>query len=88
MTSDKPSSSGSKRRHSDAKKKHKIPSQKMMLAKALQKANYAVVLDNALDFLGAIEAYSEACNLLTRVMDRSTGEEEKRKLDTIVSQTN
>lgn len=61
------------------------PSQKMMLSQALQKANDAVVLDNAQKFEGAMEAYGDACDLLQQVMLRSSGDEEKRKLDAIVS---
>lgn len=38
----------------------KQPSQKAMLSKALQKANTAVLLDNAQNFEGAMQAYSEA----------------------------
>lgn len=63
----------------------KLPSQKAMLSIALQKANTAVLLDNAQNFEGAMQAYSEACSLLQQVMMRSSGEEDKRKLDTIVS---
>jgi hypothetical protein len=63
----------------------KPPSQKAMLSKALQKANTAVVLDNAQNFEGAMEAYSEACDLLQQVMLRSSGEEDRRKLEAIVS---
>ncbi len=59
------------------------PSQKAMLSKALQKANTAVVLDNARNVEGAIEAYQEACNLLLQVMSRSSGEEDRRKLEAI-----
>ena len=77
-------SSSSKRRHHNNRKKQRASSQKLMLSEALQKANYAVVLDNAQDVVSATEAYGEACDLLLRVMDRSTSEEEKRKLDTIV----
>lgn len=62
----------------------KQPSQKAMLSKALQKANTAVLLDNAQNFEGAIQAYSEACNLLQQVMARSSGDEDKRKLEAIV----
>jgi CRISPR/Cas system Type II protein with McrA/HNH and RuvC-like nuclease domain len=65
--------------------KNKQPSQKAMLSKALQKANTAVLLDNAQNYEGAIEAYSDACDLLQQVMVRTTGEEEKRKLQAIVS---
>lgn len=58
---------------------------KTMLSKALQKAHTAVLLDNAQNFEGAIEAYSDACRLLQQVLLRSTGEEDRRKLDAIVS---
>ncbi|PYH41883.1 uncharacterized protein BP01DRAFT_386021 [Aspergillus saccharolyticus JOP 1030-1] len=52
-----------------------------MLSKALQKANTAVLLDNAANFEGAMEAYNDACQLLQLVMDRSDGgEDEKLKL--------
>lgn len=61
-------------------------SQKVMLSKALQKANTAVLLDNAANFEGAMEAYNDACQLLQLVMDRSDGgEDEKLKLQEIVS---
>lgn len=58
---------------------------KTMLSRALQKANTAVLLDNAQNFEGAMEAYSDACKLLQQVMIRSSGEEDRRKLDAIVS---
>lgn len=56
-----------------------------MLSRALQKANTAVLLDNAQNFEGAVEAYVEACNLLREVMRKSSGEDDKRKLEAIVS---
>ncbi|EME80737.1 uncharacterized protein MYCFIDRAFT_87510 [Pseudocercospora fijiensis CIRAD86] len=56
---------------------------KAMLSKALQKANTAVLLDNAQNYEGALEAYSDACDLLTQVMERTSGEDDKRKLDAI-----
>ncbi|KAI1004887.1 hypothetical protein K3495_g3332 [Podosphaera aphanis] len=59
------------------------PSQKAMLSKALQKANTAVLLDNAQNFEGAKQAYFEACDLLYQVMLRSSGEEDYRKLEAI-----
>jgi len=62
----------------------KQPSQKAMLSKALQKANTAVLLDNAQNFEGAMQAYSEACALLQQVMLRSSGDEDRRKLEAIV----
>lgn len=71
---------GSSREHNS-----KQPSQKAMLSKALQKANTAVLLDNAQNFEGAMHAYSEACALLQQVMLRSSGDEDKRKLEAIVS---
>ncbi|KAF2445752.1 hypothetical protein P171DRAFT_272771 [Karstenula rhodostoma CBS 690.94] len=62
---------------------------KTMLSRALQKANTAVLLDNAQNFEGAMEAYGDACKLLQQVMIRSSGEEDKRKLDAIrVTYTN
>lgn len=59
-------------------------SQKTMLSKALQKANTAVLLDNATNYEGAIEAYGDACQLLHQVMRRSGGDDEKQKLEEIV----
>ncbi|EON63918.1 hypothetical protein W97_03146 [Coniosporium apollinis CBS 100218] len=56
---------------------------KSMLSRALQKANTAVLLDNALNFEGAVEAYEDACRLLQQVMLRSSGEDDRRKLDSI-----
>ncbi|KAF2640017.1 hypothetical protein P280DRAFT_401233 [Massarina eburnea CBS 473.64] len=56
---------------------------KTMLSRALQKANTAVLLDNAQNFEGAVQAYGDACKLLQQVMLRSSGEEDKRKLDSI-----
>ncbi|KAK5138083.1 hypothetical protein LTR08_005881 [Meristemomyces frigidus] len=62
---------------------------KATLSKALQKANTAVVLDNAQNFEGALEAYSDACRLLQHVMDRSSTADDKRKLESIrVTYTN
>ncbi|KAJ9648779.1 hypothetical protein H2199_000692 [Coniosporium tulheliwenetii] len=62
---------------------------KSMLSRALQKANTAVLLDNALNFEGAIEAYEDACRLLQQVMLRSSGEDDRRKLGSIrVTYTN
>ena len=56
-----------------------------MLSKALQKAHTAVLLDNAHNHDGAIEAYTDACHLLQQVLIRSAGEDDRRKLDAIVS---
>lgn len=60
-------------------------SQKAMLSRALQKANTAVQLDNAQNFEGAREAYAEACHLLQQVLERTTGDDDQRKLEAIVS---
>ncbi|XHG02816.1 hypothetical protein AWENTII_006142 [Aspergillus wentii] len=58
--------------------------QKATLSKALQKANTAVLLDNAANFEGAMEAYNDACHLLQLVMLRSNGgDDEKLKLQEI-----
>jgi hypothetical protein len=67
------------------KRRHKTPSQKAMLSKALQKAHTAVLLDNAQNFEGAMEAYRDACALLQQVMIKSSGEDDRKKLETIVS---
>ena len=74
-------------RDADKAARRKAHSQKAMLSRALQKANHAVLLDNAQNYEGAVEAYSDACNLLEQVMIRSTGEADRRKLETIVSST-
>lgn len=66
-------------------KRQRGQSQKTMLSKALQKANTAVLLDNAANFEGAMDAYNDACYLLQLVMLRSNGgEDEKLKLQEIV----
>ena len=61
------------------------PSQKAMLSRALQKANAAVQLDNATNIDGARDAYAEACDLLHQVLLRTTGDEDRKKLEAIVS---
>lgn len=64
---------------------HQGVSQKAILSKALQKANTAVLLDNAANVGGAIEAYSDACELLELVMLRNNGaDDEKVRLEEIV----
>lgn len=57
---------------------------KTMLSRALQKAHTAVLLDNAQNFEGAIQAYADACHLLQQVLTKSSAEEDRRKLDAIV----
>ncbi|KAH7350915.1 hypothetical protein BKA65DRAFT_247546 [Rhexocercosporidium sp. MPI-PUGE-AT-0058] len=86
---ERPRSRGHSRHRSQTKgsssssRSSKQPSQKAMLSKALQKANTAVLLDNAQNFEGAMQAYSEACNLLQQVMLRSSGDDDRRKLEAI-----
>ena len=79
------SSTSSIRSDKERGRKHRSPSQKTMLSKALQKANTAVLLDNAQNFEGAMDAYEDACRLLEQVMLRSTGQEDRMKLQSIVS---
>lgn len=55
-----------------------------MLSRALEKANTAVQLDNAQNLEGARLAYAEACELLQQVLHRTTGDEDKLKLEAIV----
>ncbi|CZS88059.1 uncharacterized protein RCO7_01029 [Rhynchosporium graminicola] len=86
---EKPRSRGHSRHRSQTKgsssssRSFKQPSQKAMLSKALQKANTAVLLDNAQNFEGAMQAYFEACALLQQVMLRSSGDDDRRKLEAI-----
>lgn len=61
------------------------PSQKVMLSKALQRANLAVQLDKQQNFEGARESYAEACELLEQVLQRTHADDDKRKLEAIVS---
>ena len=56
-----------------------------MLSSALAKANTAVTLDNAENYEGAMEAYGDACVLLGQVMLKAGAEEDRRKLQAIVS---
>ncbi len=65
--------------------RRKTPSQKAMLSKALQTANHAVLLDNAQNLEGAMDAYADACALLQQVMTRSSGDDDRRKLEAVVS---
>ena len=70
----------SSRRHKRSRTREKgEKDKKAMLSKALQKANTAVLLDNAQNFEGALDAYRDACRLLQHVMDRSYGADDKRK---------
>ena len=79
------SSASSIRSNRPKEHRRKTPSQKAMLSKALQKANHAVLLDNAQNFEGAMGAYADACALLQQVMQRSSGDEDRKKLEAVVS---
>ncbi|KAL2128711.1 hypothetical protein VTI74DRAFT_8812 [Chaetomium olivicolor] len=82
-TGGKGSADTTRTRDKDRERSGKQPSQKAMLSKALQKANTAVQLDNAQNFEGARRAYAEACAVLQQVLLRTTGEEDRRKLEAI-----
>jgi len=56
---------------------------KTMLSMALEKANTAVLLDNAHNLAGALDAYGDACGLLEQVMDRTGSMEDREKLEAI-----
>jgi len=58
---------------------------KSMLSQALKRANDAVGLDNAQDYSGAVNAYQEACECLKEVMRHSSHNEDREKLQQIVS---
>ncbi|EXJ59566.1 hypothetical protein A1O7_03712 [Cladophialophora yegresii CBS 114405] len=62
---------------------HRSPTQKTMLSKALAVANNAVLLDNAQNIEGAIEAYAEACDLLQQVLIRSSILDDRKRLSDI-----
>lgn len=62
---------------------HRSPTQKTMLSKALAVANNAVLLDNAQNIEGAIEAYAEACELLQQVLIRSSILDDRKRLSDI-----
>ena len=66
-------------------RQHRSSSQRAMLSSALQKANTAVLLDNAGNIEGAMEAYRDACTLLQQAMSRAELEEDRAQLQSIVS---
>ena len=78
------SSASSSRRSHRRDSRRGTPSQKAMLSKALAKAKHAVLLDNAQNFEGAMSAYGDACALLQQVMNRSSGEDDRKKLEAVV----
>ena len=86
-TTEGESSASDHRARAEKVQKRKAPSQKAMLSKALQKAHHAVTLDQHSNYEGAMHAYQEACALLKKVMIRSSGVEDRLKLDAVVSIT-
>jgi len=70
-----------KRTKSSASKEEK----KSMLSRALKRANDAVALDNSQDYAGAMKAYEEACECLREVMKHSSNNDDRSKLESIVS---
>ncbi len=84
-TTEGESSASDGRARVERPQKRKAPSQKAMLSKALQKAHHAVTLDQHSNHEGAMHAYQEACALLQKVMIRSSGVEDRLKLDAVVS---
>jgi hypothetical protein len=61
---------------------------KLILRSALQKANAAVQCDSTNDVLGAINAYKEAISLLERVLSTVEKENDRQRLQSIVSYHN
>jgi len=70
-----------KRTKSNGSKEEK----KSMLSRALKRANDAVALDNTQDYAGATKAYEEACDCLREVMKHSSNNDDRTKLESIVS---
>ncbi|KAF8422691.1 hypothetical protein EV426DRAFT_162934 [Tirmania nivea] len=64
-------------------RQHRSSSQRAMLFSALQKANTAVLLDNAGNIEGAMEAYRDACTLLQQAMSRAELEGDRAQLQSI-----
>jgi len=85
-TTEGESSASDHRDRIERPQRRKPPSQKAMLSKALQKAHHAVTLDQHSNYEGAMHAYQEACALLQKVMMRSSGVEDRLKLDAVVSE--
>lgn len=71
--------------HSSSNKPAKDRDKKSILSQALQRANAAVEMDNAQNYEDATAAYEEACEYLSRVMHKTSNEEDRRKLRAIVS---
>lgn len=60
-------------------------STKALLTKALLEAQSAVQMDNECDIVGAIESYTKAVGLLSKVIEATPSAEERERLKIIVS---
>lgn len=78
-----PNQTGQPRPPGSRSRSHSIP--RTMLERALGKAHTAVTLDHAGNFEGAMEAYEDACELLTEVIEMPGQENDREKLYDIVS---
>ncbi|KAF1356508.1 hypothetical protein BDV97DRAFT_365263 [Delphinella strobiligena] len=76
-------SPGADRLRRSKNRENREKDKKAMLSKALEKANTAVLLDNAMNYDAALDAYQDACKLLEYVMDRTSGSDDRRKLESI-----
>jgi len=70
---------------SPARPRSTIKSTKALLTKALLEAKIAVQMDNECDIAGAIESYTKAVGLLSKVIEAIPSAEERERLKTIVS---
>jgi hypothetical protein len=62
-----------------------VREQKKQVEKALQKAHTAVLLDNAYNYEGAIDAYRETCKILDQVVQGIENDAQILKVNRIVS---
>ena len=62
-----------------------IQSRRFLLEEALHKANNAVFFDNRRNWQDALRAYGESVGLLNQVMRMPVEDEDRRRLDAIVS---
>ncbi|RCI12181.1 hypothetical protein L249_0595, partial [Ophiocordyceps polyrhachis-furcata BCC 54312] len=70
-------------RHRGDAKGSSHPKTKDILSRALEQANVAVELDRTQNFEAARPAYLEACKFLRHVLQKTSGDEDKRKLEQI-----
>jgi hypothetical protein len=79
-TSDRPLDLRSPRK----KPRSRSQAQRVMLGSALEMAHTAVTFDHAENYERALVSYQHACTLLTEVMERTGGDDDKIKLHSIV----